>query len=81
MHSKSDGADLLTIKPDAQYRQTPHPTYNAFKIRNMTKEQAREELSKKSDKQIYDRKLLLFFVFVIEYKGLRYLIQAMPDIR
>lgn len=81
VHSKSDGADLRTIKPDAQYRQTPHPTYNAFKIRNMTKAQARDALSRESGKKFHDRKLLLFFGFVREYKGLKHLIQAMPDIR
>ncbi|MDE7478362.1 MAG: glycosyltransferase family 4 protein [Lachnospiraceae bacterium] len=76
VHSKSDGEDLLAIKPYAKYRQNPHPTYNAFKVRNITKEQARQELSKASDE-----KLLLFFGFVREYKGLRHLIQAMPDIK
>lgn len=73
VHSKSDGEDLLTIKPYANYRQNPHPTYNAFKIRNMTKEQAREELH-----ESLDTKLLLFFGFVREYKGLKHLLRAMP---
>ena len=76
VHSKSDGEDLLTIKPDANYRQNPHPTYNAFTIRNITKEQAREELGKSMDE-----KLLLFFGFVREYKGLKHLLNAMPDIK
>ena len=76
VHSKSDGEDLRTIKPDAQYRQNPHPTYNAFKIRNLTKEQARQELSRNPDE-----KLLLFFGFVRDYKGLRHLIQAMPILK
>lgn len=76
VHSKSDGEDLLTIKPDANYRQNPHPTYNAFKIRNISKEQAREELGKSMDE-----KLLLFFGFVREYKGLKHLLNAMPKIK
>lgn len=76
VHSKSDGEDLLTIKPDANYRQNPHPTYNAFKIRNISKEQAREELGKSMDE-----KLLLFFGFVREYKGLKHLLNAMPEIK
>lgn len=76
VHSKSDGEDLLTIKPDAHYKQNPHPTYNAFKIRNITKEQARAELGKSMDE-----KLLLFFGFVREYKGLKYLLNAMPKIK
>lgn len=76
VHSKSDGEDLLTIKPDANYKQNPHPTYNAFKIRNITKEQAREELGKSMDE-----KLLLFFGFVREYKGLKHLLNAMPEVK
>lgn len=81
VHSRSDGADLLTIKPDAHYRQNPHPTYNAFQIRNMTKTQAREALVRLSGKRNLNGKLLLFFGFVREYKGLKHLIQAMPAIR
>lgn len=76
VHSKSDGEDLLTIKPNANYRQNPHPTYNAFKIRNITKEQARKELDTNMDE-----KLLLFFGFVREYKGLKHLLNAMPEVK
>ena len=76
VHSKSDGEDLLTIKPDAHYRQNPHPTYNAFKIRDISKEQARKELDKSKDE-----KLLLFFGFVREYKGLKHLLNAMPEVK
>lgn len=76
VHSKSDGEDLLTIKPDAKYKQNPHPTYNAFKIRDISKEQARKELNKGMDE-----KLLLFFGFVREYKGLKHLLNAMPEVK
>lgn len=76
VHSKSDGEDLLTIKPDAKVKQNPHPTYNAFKIRNIDKEQARKELGEEQD-----TKLLLFFGFVREYKGLKHLLKAMPQVK
>lgn len=76
VHSKTDKEDLLTIKPDAKARQNPHPTYNAFKIRSISKEQAREEAGEKQD-----TKLLLFFGFVREYKGLKHLLRAMPEIK
>ena len=76
VHAKSDGDDLLSIKPNAQFRQNPHPTYHAFQVRNLTKEQARHELHKTQEE-----KLLLFFGFVREYKGLKHLLQAMPIIR
>lgn len=76
VHAKSDGEDLLSIKADAKFRQNPHPTYHAFQVRKLSKEQAREELHKTQDE-----KLLLFFGFVREYKGLKYLLQAMPLVR
>lgn len=76
VHAHSDGADLRTIKPDAQFRLNPHPTYHAFSLRGLTKEQARQELGKDQEER-----LLLFFGFVRDYKGLRYLIQAMPQIK
>ncbi len=76
VHSKSDGEDLLTIKPNAEFKQNPHPTYNAFKIKNLTKEQARQELHMSSEER-----LLLFFGFVREYKGLKHLLFAMPEIK
>jgi len=76
VHSQGDGKDLLTIKPNACYKYNPHPTYNAFKMKNLTKRQARDAL------QIsLDAKILLFFGFVREYKGLKYLLYAMPDIK
>lgn len=74
VHSESDADDLLTIKPNARFKKNPHPTYNMFKIRDMSKEQARVELG------IPDQeKVLLFFGFVREYKGLKYLLHAMPE--
>ena len=76
LHSRSEIADLLTIKPDARYIHNPHPTYNAFQIRHLTKAQACREL-------LFDEreKILLFFGFVREYKGLKHLIAAMPDVK
>lgn len=76
LHSESDVGDLRTIRPDAQYRLNPHPSYNVFKIRDITKRQAREELLLSAEE-----KVLLFFGFVREYKGLKYLIAAMPEVR
>lgn len=76
VHSMSDERDLLTIKENADFRYNPHPTYNAFKLRNMSKQQARNSLH-----IAYDTRILLFFGFVREYKGLKYLLQAMKDIR
>lgn len=75
VQSKADANDLRTILPDAVVRQTVHPTYNAFKFANISKETARKSLKIENS-----TKILLFFGFVREYKGLKYLIQAMPQI-
>lgn len=75
VQSKLDANELKTILPDAVFQQTVHPTYNVFHFTNRTKESAREILEiEKTDK------VLLFFGFVREYKGLKYLIQAMPRV-
>lgn len=76
VQSALDLRDLLSIKPEADVRQTQHPTYNAFKFRDMSRDEAREVLSLPGEE-----KVLLFFGFVKEYKGLKYLIQAMPEIK
>lgn len=73
VQSKKDADDLQTIIKNPVFRQTVHPTYNAFRIENMSKEEARSRLGIGMDD-----KVLLFFGFVREYKGLQYLIQAMP---
>lgn len=75
VHSKSDRRDLLTIKKDALCAYNPHPTYNAFKIKDITEEQAKKELQLPQD-----RKVLLFFGFVRGYKGLKHLLRAMPAV-
>jgi glycosyltransferase involved in cell wall biosynthesis len=74
--SHMDEKDLLEIKPDARYIVTPHPTYNAFKMQNLSKETARQQLEMEND-----TRMILFFGFVREYKGLKYLLKAMPLIR
>ncbi len=75
VHSEQDAQDLLSVKPDAKYEKTVHPTYNAFRIQGVTKEQARIKLGIGADE-----KILLFFGFIREYKGLKHLLTALPDI-
>lgn len=75
VQSKMDGEDLHTIIKHPVFRQTVHPTYNAFQIKNMTKEEARAELGIGREE-----KILLFFGFIREYKGLKYLIEAMRTV-
>ena len=73
VQSTQDEEDLKSIRKYATYRKTVHPTYNAFKIQNLTKEEGREQLNIGADE-----KVLLFFGFIREYKGLKHLIDAMP---
>ena len=79
VQSKKDERDLLSIKPNAIEKCTPHPTYNAFKLRDISKKQGIEEIIEKDHFDVnYDTPLLLFFGFVREYKGLKHLLEAMP---
>lgn len=73
--SSMDAQDLLSVKKNAKYKQTVHPTYNAFKMKDMSKEEARDILNISKEE-----KVLLFFGFVREYKGLKHIINALPKI-
>ncbi len=66
--------DLLRLKPDAKYIIAPHPLYDHFgkKIDNAS---ARAQL-----KIPIDKKVLLFFGFIRDYKGLDLLIEAMKHL-
>ena len=76
VQSESDAADLLEINPNAIYKRTVHPIYNMFRMKGMGASEARHNL------QISEKdKMLLFFGFVRPYKGLKYLLEAMPQIR
>lgn len=74
VQSTLDERDLKSIKHNATYKKVVHPTYNAFKIQNLTKEDGRSLLHLDADS-----KVLLFFGFVREYKGLKHLLRALPD--
>lgn len=69
--SKIVEKDLLSIKPNAKYILKPHPIYEHFGS-SINKFEARQKLSIPSDK-----KVLLFFGFIRDYKGLDVLIQSL----
>lgn len=75
VQSNTDAKDLQSIIENPIFEQTVHPTYNAFQFENMSKDNARKILHV-DDKE----KVLLFFGFIREYKGLKYLIEALPSI-
>lgn len=62
--------DLLHIRPDARYIVSPHPIYSNFGDK-IPQAQARAELGLDPD-----RKTLLFFGLIREYKGLDILLEA-----
>lgn len=75
VQSNLDEQNLYSLLPHANVVRTVHPTYNAFKLNDLSKDQSRKLLN------LNDEKILLFFGFVREYKGLKHLIKAMPLIK
>ncbi len=69
--SKAVESDLLSLKPNAKYKFLEHPLYNHFgeKINKLS---AREKLNIPKN-----QKVLLFFGFIRDYKGLDLLIDAL----
>lgn len=74
VHSSEDLHNLKDILPEADVKKVFHPSYNVFNYKKTTKELARQSLD-------IDGRVLLFFGFVRPYKGLKYLIEALPLIR
>lgn len=71
VHSQGDLENLKKIKPDANIKQTFHPTYEVFRSSAFTKGTARTRLG-------IEGNIILFFGFIRPYKGLKYLLEAMP---
>jgi glycosyltransferase involved in cell wall biosynthesis len=66
--------DLLKLKPHAQNRILPHPVYSNFGL-PVNKAESKEYLN------IADEKLILFFGFIRDYKGLDVLLKAMACLK
>ena len=69
-------ADLLSLKPDAKYLRIDHPVYDHFG------EQLDREVACKQLGLDPDKKIVLFFGFIRDYKGLDLLLDAaaqLPD--
>ncbi len=73
VHSKEDHRRIFSMFPEAKVRRSYHPTYDVFNAGHFDPEEVRK---------LYDIKgnIILFFGFVREYKGLRYLIEALPKV-
>jgi len=68
--SDAVGKDLIAYKPDAKFISTPHPLYNHFGEK-LEKDNAIEQLGLEKDK-----KNILFFGLIRDYKGLDILIDS-----
>ena len=69
--SKTVEADLLSQKPEASYRLVAHPIYCNFGA-PIPKDEARKRLG------ISEKNVILYFGYIRKYKGIQYLIQAVP---
>jgi len=76
VQSSETEEQLLRMLPKPLFRKIPHPTYNAFKQEEISREDARNRLALPARANV-----MLFFGFVREYKGLMHLIEALPAIR
>ena len=76
VHSQSDYKNLKKIFPSAKVTINFHPTYEIFNQESISKEEAKIKLRINSK----FKKTMLFFGVVRSYKGLSYLIEAMPQI-
>ena len=72
--SASVREDLLQFRPHASYRDVPHPVYEIFPPAEPM-DAARSALG------VTEKNVLLYFGYIRRYKGLKYLVQAMPEIR
>jgi glycosyltransferase involved in cell wall biosynthesis len=76
VHSAQDAEDLKRLVPSPQFIHGVHPTYNQFKKKDLSKEESRKILGIPAEQE-----MLLFFGYIREYKGLKHLIRALPEIR
>ncbi len=74
--SEEDFALLRRALPWARIKGTVHPPYDVFSRTPMSRVEARKRLGLDEDVPV-----LLFFGFVRRYKGLRYLLSALPEVR
>ncbi len=72
--NKSSEKDMLWLKPDAKYIIHPHPLYEHYGSR-IDATEARKKLNIPTDK-----KVILFFGFIRDYKGLDLLIESIKDL-
>ena len=73
VHTKPDAHQAKLIRSGATIVRQPHPVYHQFRVNEPSQAEAREQLAVRGN-------LLLFFGLVRAYKGLRYLVQSLPEV-
>jgi len=73
VHSEDDRKNLKTMLPQANVKKSHQPTYDVFKLEETVQSNIKEKLG-------LGLRVILFFGFIREYKGLHYLLDAMPRI-
>jgi glycosyltransferase involved in cell wall biosynthesis len=73
VQSQKDWEDLKRLLPEAEVRRAALPLYDVFQAEVMEGYTAKRSLG-------LDGPVMLFFGFVRKYKGLEYLIRAMPEV-
>ena len=79
VQSKSVEDDLLKFSKGKPYKVSFHPIYNIFGEK-LPKDEAKQFIKSEYGVDLDKNKVLLFFGYVRKYKGLNYLLKAMPGI-
>jgi len=80
VQSKTVEKDLkLFNKKNKPYKLSPHPLYNIFGEK-VDKAEARKYIEENYSVKFGTEKVLLFFGYIRKYKGLMYLLEAVPEI-
>ena len=80
VQSKTVEKDLKIFnKKNKPYTLSSHPLYNVFGEK-LDKIEAKEFLQKEYNLSFNDSRIILFFGYIRKYKGLMFLLDAMPDI-
>ena len=74
VQSREDMRNLEKIKKDATAAVHPHPIYEVFRTGTMTRERARDDLG-------IDGDAVLFFGYIRQYKGVKFLLEAFAGLR